>query len=193
METIRAFIAIELPETIQQALQKVITRLSVQTRAVHWVPVPNIHLTLKFLGDSSSSTLALLQKALQAETLQHAPCEFSVEGIGAFPGVRRPRVIWVGVRAPVELELLEKGVDHATRRLGFAGEERPFSPHLTLGRVNQRVSPEEILQLGDQLSKLQIGVLGTARVHSVTLFRSDLRPSGAVYSRLYESRLKVER
>jgi 2'-5' RNA ligase len=105
----------------------------------------------------------------------------------------RPRVIWVGVRAPVELELLEKGVDHATRRLGFAGEERPFSPHLTLGRVNQRVSPEEILQLGDQLSKLQIGVLGTARVHSVTLFRSDLRPSGAVYSRLYESRLKVER
>jgi 2'-5' RNA ligase len=73
METIRAFIAIELPETIQQALQKVITRLSVQTRAVHWVPVPNIHLTLKFLGDSSSSTLALLQKALQAETLQHAP------------------------------------------------------------------------------------------------------------------------
>jgi 2'-5' RNA ligase len=190
METIRAFIAIELPETIQQALQNIITRLSAQTRAVHWVPAANIHLTLKFLGDSSSSTLALLQKALQAEALQHPVCEFVVEGLGAFPGTRRPRVIWVGVRAPQELELLVKGVDLASRRLGFLSEERPFSPHLTLGRVTPKASPDDILQLGTQLSRLQIGELGTAKVHSVTLFRSELRPAGAVYSRLYEARLK---
>ncbi len=189
MPVIRAFIAIELPPSIQDGLRKVILQLSPVTRIVRWVPPENIHLTLKFLGDVDSSKIPLLQTALRKETARCQPFDIQVSGLGAFPNARRPRVIWVSVQAPAVLGTLVQGVETATIPLGFPTEDRPFSPHLTLGRVSQHATPDEVSALGSVLIKTVVGDLGKTVVGSLTLFRSDLRPTGALYTPIYQAKL----
>lgn len=187
METIRSFIAIELPATIQVELGRVIKQLGPATRAVRWVPAQNIHLTLQFLGDVEASAVANLQATLKQEAKLRRPFEIHVGQSGAFPNLRRPRVIWIGVQAPPELADLQRGIARALAPLGYPPEDRPFSPHLTLGRVSQHAAPEEIGKLANLLAKTTVGELGICSVHAVQLFRSDLRPTGSIYSRLFEA------
>lgn len=194
MDAIRAFIAIELPEDVRQQLDN--TEKMIQARAgeaarkaVRWVPVSNMHLTLKFLGEVSTGNIEALARMLQHEAAQHHPFHFNVGELGAFPNVRRPRVIWIGTEPPKELSILQKTIESETRRLGYPAEERPFSPHLTLGRISQNARPEEVTQVAHALGQIQVGSLGTVTVDSVHLFRSDLRPSGAVYSKLHSFQL----
>ena len=111
--------------------------------AVRWVAVKKIHLTLKFLGDVSESNLPVLYEILRREAEKQAAFEIQVGGLGAFPSVNSPRVIWIGVEAPAELAALQHGIDVETARVGYAGEERDFSPHLTLGRIAHNASSEE--------------------------------------------------
>ena len=108
MPVIRAFIAIDLLPDVQDCLEQVSSQLKDQLgeKSVRWVPVQNIHLTLKFLGDVSINNLDVLQEILTAEALLHKPMEISIGRLGAFPKIRRPRVIWVGVEAPPELMAL---------------------------------------------------------------------------------------
>jgi RNA 2',3'-cyclic 3'-phosphodiesterase len=189
---IRAFIAIDLPETIQSNLDRIIKRLDTpSTAAVHWVPASNIHLTLKFLGEISSSNLELLKKILQSEITRHKSFEISVGGIGAFPNIHRPRVIWVGIQAPPDLTSLQRAVEAETVHLGYSPEEREFSPHLTLGRVAHNATPQNIQQVAEALAQEKIGDLGKVCVKSVVLYRSDLQPSGAVYTPLFSTNLLV--
>lgn len=190
MDAIRAFIAIELPEDVRQQLDK--TEKMIQDRAgdaarkaVRWVPVGNMHLTLKFLGEVSTGNIEALARMMQNESAQHPPFAFSVGGLGAFPNVRRPRVIWIGTEPPKELSVLQKTIEAEARRLGYPAEERPFSPHLTLGRISQNARPDEVSQVARVLGEISVGSLGEVRVSEVHLFRSDLRPSGAVYSKLH--------
>ena len=187
MSVIRAFIAIDLPPDVQECLEQVSTKLQAEIgeKAVRWVPVPNIHLTLKFLGDVSVNNLHVLQEILIAEAAHQAPLEISVGRVGAFPKIRRPRVIWVGVEAPSELLTLQRSIESRTARVGYPVDEREFSPHLTLGRVSRNASPQEVRQIGDVLSASKIGFLGVARVQSVHLYKSDLLPSGAVYTKMF--------
>lgn len=189
MDTIRSFIAIELSTEIHAALEQISTSLARQTRIVKWIPASNIHLTIKFLGEVPQARLALLNKTLQSTLYSLKPLEFQVGNLSAFPTPRRPRVIWIGVQAPLELDSLQKNVEDAASRLGFPSEDRPFSPHLTLGRVNQHASPSEVLLLGEVLLRTSIGKLGSVVVKGITIFRSDLRPSGPIYTRLYEAKL----
>ncbi len=191
METIRAFIAIELGQEIQAGLEQVLSRLRPATKAVRWVPAGNIHLTLKFLGDSPVEKIEPLKKALENEAARHQPFEIQVGTLGAFPNPRRPRVIWVGVQAPAELASLASGVETATLSLGFAAEERPFSPHLTLGRVSQHAAYNEIGALAELIMKTRVDSLGICRVETIHFFRSDLRPTGAVYTSLFEVNLST--
>jgi RNA 2',3'-cyclic 3'-phosphodiesterase len=188
---IRAFIAIELPEEIRQALNSVEQQIQAKAgeagrRAVRWVAASNIHLTLKFLGEVSASNLQALTRKIREEVQQHPPFSFTIHGLGAFPNTRRPRVLWVGVEAPAELVVMQKAIEAETRRLGYPAEERPFSPHLTLGRTSQNARPEEIALLANALSGINPGVLGQVQAEEITLYRSELRPSGAVYSVLEE-------
>ena len=189
MSVIRAFIAIDLPDDVQECLRQVSDQLQAQLSGipVRWVAPENIHLTLKFLGDVSLGNLGMLKEILQAEALAQKPLEVSIGGLGAFPKMRRPRVIWVGVEAPPELLALQRGIDAQTARVGYTPDERDFSPHLTLGRVSRNATPQDVNQLGDVLSAQKIGFLGVARVRQVHLFRSDLQPGGAVYTRLYSA------
>jgi len=188
-EAIRAFIAIELPPAVRQGLAAVEDEIQSRAgkaaaKAVRWVPPENMHLTLKFLGESAAGTLQALTSSLRGEISRCSAFSFSVGGLGAFPNPRRPRVIWVGTEAPEELPTLQKAVEAAARLLGYPAEERPFSPHLTLGRVSQNASPEEINLVARALGGVKVGTIGQAVVRQVHLFRSDLRPTGAVYTRL---------
>lgn len=192
MSMIRAFIALDLSTEILQRLEEVTRQLKPRLpgAAVRWVAVKNIHLTLKFLGDVSDANLPVLYEILQKEADQRAAFEIQVGGFGAFPSIHRPRVIWIGVQAPPDLVALQHGIDTETARVGYTGDERDFSPHLTLGRVARNASSEESRQIAAGLSHIQIGNLGLARIQAVHFYRSDLTPQGSIYTRLYSAPLK---
>ena len=194
MSVIRAFIAINLTPEIQHRLDDVMNAFKQQldSAPVRWVPGHNIHLTLKFLGDVSISNLDLLKKQLRAEVANHRSFEISVGGAGAFPTAHRPRVIWVGVKAPPELAAVQSGVEGAMARLGYAPEERPFSPHLTLGRVSRNTTPQDYRLIAAVLEKEKVGFLGALCVKTVDLYKSDLQSSGAVYTSLFTAPLSAE-
>lgn len=188
---IRAFIAITLSPEIHRGLAQIMDSLkSIMPDApVRWVKPQNVHLTIKFLGNISFSNQELLTRGLVSESKRHAAFELSVGGLGVFPNFRRPKVIWVGVQAPEELFALHKGVEGEMARLGYAPEPRPFSPHLTLGRVSRNASPRDNEVIASAIRQSQAEFLGALRVVSLELFRSDLKPEGPLYSRLFSARL----
>lgn len=192
MSVIRAFIAIDLTPAILQHLEQVSVQLKKRLEGVpvRWVPVDNIHLTLKFLGDVSLANVDMLKKILQTEVEGHHAFEISVGGLGAFPSLHRPRVVWVGVEAPTELTAVQNGIESAMARLGYAREERPFSAHLTLGRVSRNAMGRDERLIGEAIEAIKLGFLGVARVNEVHLYKSDLLPNGAVYTRLFTASLK---
>jgi 2'-5' RNA ligase len=186
MSIIRTFIAIALPGSLQQKLDEAASLLkNDKTRAVRWVAGKNIHLTLKFLGKVESEKIGAISQMIQAESQPINPFELSAGGVGAFPNFRRPRVVWVGVEAPQALSDLANAIDRGAQTRGFPAEERTFSPHLTLGRVSQNASPQEVQAIGQALSAARIGSLGSFMVTQVTLFRSDLTPGGPIYTPLF--------
>jgi 2'-5' RNA ligase len=191
MTVFRAFIPIELPEEMQTRLKQVISHLkeNLPELQVRWVPAQNIHLTLKFLGDVSDANYEILTKILAAEAATHKSFVFSIGGLGAYPNNRRPRVIWVGVEAPNDMLMLQRGIDAETARLGYASEKRKFTPHLTLGRVSRNASARDIRTISQVLEKSEVGFLGVARVEEICLYRSELKPGGAVYTRLFTAKL----
>lgn len=191
MSLLRAFIAVELPLEIRQAVYHHTSKLREEIGdLVRWVPMENMHLTLKFLGDVSPPNVELLSQMLHAETDLFNCFDLRFHGLGSFPNLKRPRVIYIGIQAPAVLESLHRGIESASRRLGYESEERGFSPHLTIGRVRQNVAATEQQAIRHALEHTKIDSLGSARVDSVQLFKSDLRPTGSVYTRLYSAPLK---
>jgi len=191
MSVFRSFIAIDLSSEIHRRLEQVSTDLqeSMEGLPIRWVPVDNVHLTLKFLGDVSVANIEMLKKIIQTAATAHKEFEMSIGGAGAFPSSRRPRVVWIGIEAPPELALIQRSIDVETARLGYKSDAREFAPHLTLGRVSRSAQPREVQQISRVLEKLTLGFLGVTRVQAIHLYRSDLKPGGAVYSRLYSAPL----
>ena len=191
MSLLRAFIAVELPLAIRQTVCNTTSTLRKEIGAlVRWVPIENMHLTLKFLGDVSPSNMEMLSQMLRAETDLFNCFDLRLSGIGSFPSLKRPRVIYIGIQAPAVLESLQRGIESASRRLGYESEERGFSPHLTIGRVKQNITGTEQQLIRRALEETKIDSLGTTRVDSVQLFKSDLKPTGSVYTRLYSASLR---
>ncbi len=189
---LRSFVAVEIPAGMQSALAHSTAPLqkALPKPLVRWVAPQNVHLTLKFLGDISPANLERLAEALKAEAMAHETFSMSVGGLGAFPTPRRARIIWIGLEAPAALTALLRGVEAVAARLGYASEDRPFSPHLTIGRVGQNVSGTDLQRIRAALEGTVIGALGTVQVEAVHMFRSDLQPGGPVYTRLYSLPLK---
>jgi len=195
MSLVRVFIAIELPEPVCDAIQKQTARLrqTLGNDLIRWVPTQNMHLTLKFLGDTSTSYLDFLKQLLAREADSHQQFNLQLDGLGAFPTPRKPRLLWIGIHAPTDLVSLQHGIEEGTTRLGYEQEERAFSPHLTIGRVRQNVSPTDLQKVRAALDTIQLGNIGTARVDSVHLYRSDLQPSGSIYTKLFSAPLSKPR
>ncbi|KAF0107116.1 MAG: 2'-5' RNA ligase [Anaerolineaceae bacterium] len=184
---LRSFVAVEIPAAIQAAIARSTADLqkALPRPLVRWVAAQNLHLTLKFLGDVSPANLEKLAEALKVEAARLAGFELSVGGLGAFPTPRRPRVIWVGIEAPAALPALQRSVEAVAARMGYPPEERPFSPHLTLGRVGQNTSAADLARVRAAVEATVVGPLGTARVEALHIFKSDLQSSGSVYTHLY--------
>ena len=185
MEKIRAFIAIELPQEIKVQLRELQQRLKVgKEEAVKWVEPEAIHLTLKFLGNITWKKVEEISQAVSPVVKEVRPFALRPEGLGAFPNLRAPRVVWVGVGGDLEVLLTLQGrVDQALSLLGFE-REKGFSPHLTLGRVREKAPPRIRELLGRELGELEVPGMTSFQVASVSLMRSTLTPSGAIYSRL---------
>ena len=191
MGLLRAFLASELPSPLQDAIQTATSSLrkTLGDDLVRWVPPHNVHLTLKFLGDVSPSSLDLVKQMLTTEASQVQPFEVQVEGLGSYPNSRRARVLWVGLTAPGALAALQHSIEAAAARLGFGADERDYSPHLTIGRVRQNVSVTEQQKIRTALEETQIGNLGSVQVDAVHLYKSDLQPTGSIYTKLFTAPL----
>jgi len=195
MPTIRAFIAVELDAELKATLAQVQAGLrdQVPPRSVRWVRPDGIHLTLKFLGDTPPDKVEAIQAALARAAGEVEPFTFSVSGVGCFPDLRRPRVVWLGLHEPAgALTRLWKAIEAHVAPLGFPTEGRPFSPHLTLGRLNRDASTADARQVGQAVTASAPGLAAIhdeMAVRAVGLIKSDLRPGGAVYTRLFEAEL----
>ena len=136
--------------------------------------VANIHLTLKFLGEIPEADVDRLKMNLESPVGLQPPFELTFEGIGVFPNHTSTRIVWTGVRDSSELGRLQGAVERVTREMGYAAEERKFSAHLTLGRVNQNVNLQQIQLCSKVISRCSVGGLGSFIVKSIDIYRSDL-------------------
>ena len=188
MNLVRAFIALDIPAALQHTLHDSTANLRSEIGPlVRWVPVENIHITLKFLGDVPTAGLDALKDMLRAEAETCHPFDMLIGGIGSFPSPKRPRVIFIGIQVPAGLEALYRRIESACTRLGFPPEPREFSPHLTFGRVRQYIDAVDGQKIRRALESSTIDSLGTARVDSVQLYKSDLKSNGAIYTRLFSA------
>lgn len=180
MSGVRSFIAVELSPAVRASLAGLVTRLAQTEADVKWVESVNLHLTLKFLGNVTPDHLARLAQGLESLAGERASFALSVGGVGCFPSPAEPRVIWAGLTAgQSDVTALFRAVEGTCAKLGFPRERKPFSAHITLGR--QR-SSHRSAALADALAGA-IGIeCGDFTVSGFTLFRSDLRPTGPVYT-----------
>jgi len=185
-EGIRCFIAIELPGEAKEGLARLRRGLERdEHRFVKWVDPGGVHLTLKFLGNIPSKRVAEITVAMEAAIEGISPFHLQVSGLGAFPGLSQPRVLWIGVGGEVnQLARLQPGIDSALTPLGFAKEERSFVPHLTLARIRQGASPLQRRSFGELVTSTAFPDKYHIRAEAVSLMRSQLTPAGAIYTRL---------
>jgi RNA 2',3'-cyclic 3'-phosphodiesterase len=190
VEGVRAFVAVEVAEVIRSRIAKLYESLADHHFPVRWVRPEGIHLTLKFLGQVPCTDLPRIMEAITKGTAGSAPFTMTVQGFGVFPNFRRPRVLWVGLTGQIDaLKALQESIDREFEKIGFEKENRPFSPHVTIGRVQENARPSAILSMGEELKDVRPGNLGTWTVGGLRLMRSQIQRGGAIYSALEEFNL----
>ena len=192
MEQVRCFIAIELPEEVKAGLRDIQAQLkSGGQTSIKWVDPYSIHLTLKFLGGVDAAKIEPITVAMKEASRDIHPFSLKVEGLGAFPNLRRVQVVWVGVSGEVDrLADLQQRIEDNLAGLGFAPEKRRFTPHLTLARVRDRASSGEREGLGQLIAATKFGAARSFPVAAVSLMKSHLTREGAIYSRISTAELK---
>ena len=184
---IRSFLAIELPEPILRKIGEVQGDLKATHAEVRWTNPEKIHLTLKFFGNIEESRIDPIFKSIEEPIRNTLPFSLKVRGVGAFPNLKNPRVIWIGlVEGREVLASLQKQIEAQLEKIGFRPENRPFHPHLTLGRMKSSREKEGLV---GRMERHKEEEFGDFEVERVVLFKSDLRPSGPIYTPLRELRL----
>jgi 2'-5' RNA ligase len=171
---VRAFIALELDARLREAIGDLQARLRPRLGAIRLARPEGIHLTLRFLGDASPAQVETLRPLLASAATPCPPADVPVAGLGTFPERGNPRVLWLGLDVPPAVSDLQQACERAARAAGFEREPRPFRAHLTLGRWRGS-APRPDLPPAD---------IGTTRLETLVLFKSDLRPDGVVYTPL---------
>ncbi|MFH1080792.1 MAG: RNA 2',3'-cyclic phosphodiesterase [Pseudomonadota bacterium] len=182
-ETIRAFLALDLPTEVLHEIADIQGALKKNIRgAVSWVRPEGIHLTLKFFGDLAVKDVSAVSEVVAGQAAGARPLNLEAKGLGVFPGLRRPRVLWFGIGGEVErLIAIQKAVDQGLGAHGFPREERPFRAHLTLARIK---SPQGLRGLDDVLAAKGSESAGKFTATGLALIKSDLTPKGAIYTTL---------
>ncbi len=176
----RLFIAIELPPEILQGIAKVQEELRKTGAAANWTRPEGIHLTLKFLGEVEELKTQEILQALSGAAQGSGKLNLEVAGAGAFPNIKNPRVLWLGVAGDIDkLSALQVSVENAMTGLGFEREERKFSPHLTLARIKFPKPRDNWQQKIEGIRDVKIGAFEAAHI---SLMKSELKREGAVYT-----------
>ncbi len=187
MTTVRTFIAIEMPHSVMEIVrqtQQVFRQAGIRLR---WVRRENVHLTLRFLGDISIDAVPGIQHALERSAAETPAFSLQVKGIGAFPSVARPKVVWLGLQGQLQpLEDLYRRLALSLSEVGIPSENRPFRGHLTIGRVKDRIENEHFRSLMQRMSDVQSESFIADRL---CFFKSDLTPGGAVYTPLAQAKI----
>ena len=188
----RAFIAIELPAEMKQELSQLQERLKKACNycPARWVASGNMHLTLSFLGDVAQSRLDDIKEAIAEASVEASPFELRLDGLGAFPNLERPHVVWAGLSGDTDrLMRLQQHLEELLERLGFGREHRLFSPHLTLARVRDEASSSDKQRLGQAIGSTTCDAACSIPVESVYLVESQLTAAGPIYTMLFSAGL----
>lgn len=187
--------AIELEEELKQELRQLQRDLSSRgiLDEVRWVKLEGMHLTLKFLGNVPADRIEMIELALAQACEGAHRFRMKFRGLGCFPNLSRPNVIWVGVEGDIDLlSALQHSIEQHLATLGYAPEKRAYTPHLTLGRVARNVDPKQRRRIGGLIERTTVDTLGEMATGEISLMRSDLSPSGAKYTRLASVPLEEE-
>ncbi len=187
-ETMRLFIAIEIPDDIKREMAKAQERLKRSGVEAGWTRPEGIHLTLKFLGEVEESQVPEIMAALTNAAQNTGGFRIEIAAAGAFPNQKNARVVWLGISGDRDkLATLQAAVEEAMAGLGMEREDRDFTPHLTLGRIKEIRSRDAWLAALNEMKDIR---LTGFEVDHISLMRSELKPSGAVYTEIGKVELK---
>lgn len=189
MDQIRAFIAFNIPKNVLSHIRSIQETLSTDGISMRWTRVENVHLTLTFLGNIQRTDVEKIFDVMENTVRAVSPIHLSTKGMGVFPGIRRPRVLWIGMRgdtAPlIDLQhRLAAGLEH----LGFIRESRPFKAHLTIGRARGPLNPKKLASLMASAGSIESPAF---TADELILFQSELFPKGPLYTELKKAALKA--
>ena len=189
MAKIRTFISIDLPEEIKKDIKDLQDRLKTHGGHIGWVRPEAIHLTLKFLGAIDEKEITGIEAVVKKAVIGLDPFYLRISGLGVFPNLKRPKVIWVGVNEEGNgLIRIQSRIEDEMERIGYSKENRKFNPHLTIGRVRDIYGLKQIID-GIEAEK---GIdLNGFHVTGVSFIKSELRSEGAIYTRLFETTFKL--
>jgi len=181
---VRTFLALEIPEEIRLRVGQIQGHLKKALGGIRWVRPEGMHLTLKFFGDVSAADIAAIEKTVSMSTDRMTSMTFSLGALGTFPNATRPRVLWLGIEGDdtIRLAELQQRVETNLEQVGFSKEKRFFTPHLTLGRIS---SPgKKMLGIDTIMRDMRSPEIHSFRVDELVLFKSELKPTGALYGKL---------
>ena len=180
---IRSFLAFELPEEFKRIISRASGEMKKSLPNVRWVKLDNIHLTVVFIGEMAEEQLAPMGKSVSEACWEHVPFNIAINGAGVFSSRRNPRVLWIGLDGDIErMAAFRNTLQKKLKPFGIKEEKRPFNPHLTLGRFRKGAEPD--VHLDDLLLKYKDLTSPACALRELALFKSDLKPGGAVYTKL---------
>jgi 2'-5' RNA ligase len=186
-DKIRAFVAVRVSAEVERAIDDLVAQLRSHDDGIRWVSSANLHLTLKFLGAAVPvENIRRLEPELRVIAADTIAFEVAADDVGGFPNLRRPNVLWVGLRGD-RLIVLASRVDDAAARCGFAHERRAFNPHLTIGRLKR---PRLELETRKRIEAAKNRAFGTSTIREMTLYRSITGADGATYEALAKFQFK---
>jgi len=181
---IRLFIAFPLSEKVKASLKQIISDLRLYGGDIKWVDFSNIHLTLKFLGDTDPKIIPRITDIIDSTAIKYQAQQVTIDRLGSFPNFDRPRVIWVGSSSDTgTLTSIAEHIDIGTATLGWEREEKKFKPHLTLGRIK---NPTRLHELTDAAKTYRFETIEML-LDRIILYQSTLTPHGPIYKKLHET------
>ncbi len=183
-DSVRVFVSVGLSTEAREALIDAVERIRQEVpEGIQWARPDGMHLTLKFLGNIPSINVPSLLECIREVACAHPAFGLKLTGLGMFPNRRKPRVLWAGVGGDMDaLSSLQQAAEDAINALGYAPEQRPFRPHITLGRPRRSVSDSQLARIGAVVSGLAPPASLAWQVEHVDVMRSELHPSGARYT-----------
>lgn len=183
---LRLFIALHFPDDIKRQLGEIIEQARPKADGIKWVESKNMHLTLKFLGDTPEDMVSPIIGGIESAVGDCSACQITVEGFGGFPNLRKPRVIWAGMNGAGPIVKLAGAINSELAGIGIEKDRKRFSPHITLGRVKR---PSNYSALADFFKNLNF-LSESLILDSLALVKSTLTPSGPIYENVHKIELK---